>query len=72
MTRSQLLSEALSLSEKERLELAAELLASVPAPGMLSAEEPGFAEEIARRAEEARRSPEGGLTWGEVRRSIEK
>lgn len=71
MTRKQLLSQALSLSEAERLELAADLLATVSPPGVLSDSDAGFREEIARRADEARGDTSDGSTWEEVRKSIE-
>jgi hypothetical protein len=46
---SEVISLALALSESDRLEVAAELLASVKPPHVLSVEDPGFAEEIRRR-----------------------
>lgn len=40
---------ALALPEADRLQIAAELLASVKPPGVLSVEDPAFADEIRRR-----------------------
>jgi hypothetical protein len=49
---AEVISLALALPESARLEVAAELLASVKPPGVLSADDPGFAEEIRRRCNE--------------------
>jgi hypothetical protein len=46
---AEIISLGLALPESARLEVAAELLASVKPPGELSVEDPGFADEIRRR-----------------------
>lgn len=48
----ELLDLALALPEDDRLRIASELMASVKPPGLLSADDPGFLEEIQRRSDE--------------------
>ncbi len=55
VNRARVFEEALALSEKDRLRLAAELLASSPPPGVLSAGSPELARTIERRIESVRR-----------------
>jgi hypothetical protein len=67
----QLLSDALRLSDEERLELAIELLASVM-PEVPGTDRPDreWIEEIERRARAAA-GGEAGLSWQDVRTGIE-
>ncbi len=58
--------QALDLSEDERLEMAAELLASVEGPGD-SDWESAWLEELERRRTTAESSGELGPEWSEVR-----
>lgn len=51
-TPTEVINLGLALPESARLEVAAELLASVRPPGVLSADDPGFVEEIRRRCSE--------------------
>jgi hypothetical protein len=55
VNRARVFEEALALSAKDRLELAAELLASSPPPGILQAGSPELAEAVKRRLESVRR-----------------
>jgi hypothetical protein len=48
-TSASVITLALALPEADRLHIAAELLASVKPPDVLSVEDPGFADEIRRR-----------------------
>jgi len=61
-----LLEEALSLAVGECADLAAELLASLPADPANDMG-PEFAAELERRARSALASPDGGLPWESVR-----
>jgi len=55
VNRARVFEEALALSKEDRVKLAAELLASSPPPGVLSAGSPELAEAIERRIESVRR-----------------
>ncbi len=55
VNRAHLFEQALALPEDDRLELAAELLARSPAPGVLRAGSPELAKAIAERIESVRR-----------------
>ncbi len=69
---AKILAEAMALSEREREELALELLASIATPAEdLSDDDPAFAAEIHRRAEEVRGGATDGVSWEELRASIE-
>jgi len=70
--RSQkLLTEALLLPEKERVELASELLATLDGPPDADAEKL-WAEEIARRLDEYEKDPSKAETWDLVKARIER
>lgn len=70
-TRGQrLLDEAKALSELERAEIAAALLASLP-PQIADRDDAAWIEEIERRALAAL-SGESGLSWNEVREEVER
>ena len=69
---AKLLAEAMTLPEREREDLALELLASLPTPsGELADDDPGFADEMRRRVEEVRAGATDGVTWDELRASID-
>jgi putative addiction module component (TIGR02574 family) len=69
---AKILAEAMTLPEREREELALELLASLPKPqGELADDDPAFAEEIQRRVAEVRAGNTQGVSWEELRASIE-
>jgi putative addiction module component (TIGR02574 family) len=59
----QLLEDALTLSEEERLDLAEQLFSSLPA-------EPDVLAELERRARRALADPQGGEAWDVVERRI--
>jgi putative addiction module component (TIGR02574 family) len=65
-----LLTEALKLSEDERAELAHELLDSLAAnpPDVNAVSEEEFKAELDRRHQEFLRDPSTGIAWGEVKR----
>jgi putative addiction module component (TIGR02574 family) len=65
-----LLEDALALSDAERAEVAAELLASIGPPGAVDFESSEWATEIERRAEEALADPDGGIPWEQARDEI--
>jgi putative addiction module component (TIGR02574 family) len=68
--RSQkLLSEAMSLPEEERVELASELLATLDGPTDADAETQ-WAQEIARRLEEYEKDPARAESWEVVKARI--
>jgi hypothetical protein len=54
VNRARLFERALALPQEDRLELAAELLASSPPPGLLAEGSPALAEAIAQRIESVR------------------
>jgi putative addiction module component (TIGR02574 family) len=60
---------ALALSEDERVLLVQRLLDTLP-PGACQYTEDELAEELDRRAEEARRDPSALIPWEEVRRRL--
>ncbi len=62
VARDEVLRSALSLSEQERLEIAAELMDSVGVSPGLSAEDPGFLDELTRR----RNDGTPGIPWEQV------
>lgn len=66
MKRADVYAHALALPEKDRLDLSAELLASVRVPGIMSEDDPGFAEEIRRRMERVRSGESEGIPSEEV------
>lgn len=59
-----LLEDAMTLSEDERLDLAEQLLSSLP-------EDQEWLAELERRAHRALADPNGGETWDAVKRRIE-
>ncbi|MCC7104357.1 MAG: addiction module protein [Chloroflexi bacterium] len=66
-----LLREALALSENERADMAAELIASLDAPSdEPEAVESAWAAEIARRAGRVLSGETAGESWSEVRQRI--
>lgn len=67
----ELLADALSLPERERAELARELIASLDGPPDPDAEEL-WAEEIRRRIEEHDKDPSRAEDWRVVKARIEK
>jgi hypothetical protein len=64
----QVLKEALELNERERAELAAELLSSLP--GLETRDEDAWIAEVERRARAANAGVPG-LTWEETRAHVE-
>ena len=71
MKRPAVFAEALALPTEDRLELAAELLASAPpVPGLLVEGTPEFRAELARRLEEVRTGSARLIPWEEVRETI--
>ena len=64
------LSLAASLSEAERAEVAAELLASLDAPAEAPEVDRAWRDEIRRRAERALRGETKGRPWQDVHRDI--
>jgi hypothetical protein len=56
VNRARVFERALALPEEDRLELAAELLASAPPPGILHERSPELAEAIEQRIAEVRES----------------
>ena len=66
-----LFSQALALPEAKRLELAAELLASVRPPDVWGVADPGFVEELERRVRAVETGDEALLEWSEVKGRIE-
>ncbi|MCB1033884.1 MAG: addiction module protein [Acidobacteria bacterium] len=73
MTREALLEEVLRLPQRDRAEVAAEILASLDdSPAEDPAEiEKAWALEIELRARRALAGETSGASWGEVRRRIE-
>lgn len=70
-TAADILQAALKLPEIDRLDIAAELLASAPAPqGVLSEDAPGFLEELDRRVQEHRRDPSTAVGWRQLRSEL--
>lgn len=61
-----ILAEALLLPEDDRATMAAELLASLHPRSVPSDEDPGWLEEIERRADRVRRGGSEGLAWEAV------
>ena len=68
--RSEVFAEALALPKAARLELAAVLLESAPPAGVLSEDDPRFAEEIRRRVDELERGEVKGVPWAEARAQV--
>lgn len=66
-----LLHEALALTEAERAEFAAELLASLRPPG-LSEDDAELRQEIERRADLVRTGASDGLAWEDVRARLRR
>jgi putative addiction module component (TIGR02574 family) len=68
MSQEELFKSALALPEGERILLATELLDSIESPPtQFSVDDPGFLEELERRANDS--SP--GIPWEEVKRRME-
>ncbi|MEM9291684.1 MAG: addiction module protein [Acidobacteriota bacterium] len=73
MTKTDVMTQALQLSERERLQVAAELWASVPDPNAYPEALPlpaWQAQLLDQRLEELERQPEEGTPWEEVERRI--
>lgn len=71
MSRSTVFAEALALSEKERLELAAELLASAKPPaGVLVEGTPEFRAELARRVAEVKSGKARLVPWADAKTEL--
>ena len=69
-----LFAQALALPQRERLKLAAELLARSPAPGILSEDTPEFARELERRLDDFEQGVAGipaGKALAEIKESLE-
>ena len=66
--RAEILKNALTLPEQDRIQLATELIESVagPPPG-LSVDDPGFIAEMERRLADGSQP----IAWGEVRRQLD-
>jgi putative addiction module component (TIGR02574 family) len=69
---SRILAEALELSEDERLRIAEALLHSVAPDGVASADDPGTAAELRRRVAEIEAGDRAGLSWAELKDTIER
>jgi putative addiction module component (TIGR02574 family) len=69
---SRILAEALELSEGERLRIAEALLHSVAPGGVASAEDPGTAAELRRRVAEIEAGDRAGVSWAELKDTIER
>jgi hypothetical protein len=68
MSQDEVFRSALALSEGDRILLATKLLDSIESsPTQFSVDDPGFLEELERRASDS--SP--GILWEEVKRSME-
>ena len=72
MKRRDLFAEALALPAADRIELAAELLASAPPPGVLSEEDPHFKDELRRRIDEIESGDAKTVPWETVLASLTK
>ncbi len=72
MKRRDLFAEALALPAADRIELAAELLASAPPPGVLSEEDPHFKDELRRRIDEIESGDAKAVPWETVLASLTK
>jgi len=68
-TARRLLTEALTLPDAERADLAAELLASLDGPADSGWDE-AWAKEIDRRIDAAQKSGHPGIEWADARREI--
>ena len=63
-TAQQLLEAVLQLPQDERATIAARILETLPPPeGIWSIDDPGFEEELERRAND----PEPGIPWSQLR-----
>ncbi len=65
-----ILNQALALPERQRLKIAAELLASVRPPGVWNVNDPGFDDELLRRSTEIDDGTAQLSEWPEVRERI--
>ncbi|TWT99269.1 putative addiction module component [Botrimarina colliarenosi] len=63
LTAADILQAALALPRPDRERIARELWDSVPAPGVMSEGDPGFAEELDRRAQAFRDDPSRAVDW---------
>ena len=69
---ARVLSDALSLSEEERVRIAEELLLSVRPEGIASADDAATLIELRARAAEVRNGDRSGPTWAELRKNLER
>jgi len=67
---AELLDAALALSEQDRDELATRLLSRLGTPPGLSADTPGFAEELQRRSAALKSGEDPGADWEQVREAM--
>jgi putative addiction module component (TIGR02574 family) len=67
LTAADILQAALRLPRSDRELIARELWDSMPAPGVMSEDDPGFLEELDRRVEELNRDPSKALDWEVVK-----
>lgn len=67
------LTDALTLGDAERVEVALRLLDSIESPDPLARlDDDAWREEMARRAERAVTGESSGVSWEEVRRRLER
>jgi len=69
---AEVLEAALKLKPEERERVARELWHSVQPPGAPSKEDPGFVEELERRAQAMRDDPSQSVPWEVARRRIQE
>lgn len=67
LTAADILQAALKLPRCDREHIARELWDSMPPPGVMSEDDPGFFEELDRRVEELNRDPSKALDWEVVK-----
>lgn len=71
-TAADILQAALKLPRSDRELIARELWDSMPAPGVMSEDDPGFFEELDRRVEELNRDPSTGIDWEVVKVELQE
>lgn len=70
LTAADILQAALRLPRSDGELIARELWDSMPAPGVMSDDDPGFLEELDRRVEELNRDPSKALDWEVVKEEL--